>query len=58
MKPEWFKSSHSPNGGDCVEARGVAGSAEVRDSKNPENGTLSLPSSEWAALLRTAVRDR
>ncbi|WP_152486221.1 DUF397 domain-containing protein [Nocardiopsis lucentensis] len=44
------RSSHSPNGGDCVECR-YADSPEVRDSKRPDAGTPSFPASERCALL-------
>ncbi|WP_174547465.1 DUF397 domain-containing protein [Nocardiopsis dassonvillei] len=58
MNPEWTTSTYSPNGGDCIEARGVEGGAEVRDSKNREAATLSLSSSEWVALTRTVGHER
>ncbi|WP_191272252.1 DUF397 domain-containing protein [Nocardiopsis terrae] len=51
MSPEWRTSSHSPNGSDCVACRGVAGRAEVRDSKHPERATLAVPAGQWVALL-------
>lgn len=33
IPPRWKKSSHSVNGGDCVEVRGDL--AALRDTKNP-----------------------
>ena len=53
---KWRKSSRSSSaGGQCVETR-TANSAiapvEVRDSKAPEIGSLAVPRSEFAALLR------
>ncbi len=49
----WYKSSYSGgNGGDCVEvASGLPGLVAVRDSKNPEGGTLSFPPGIWQAFL-------
>lgn len=47
----WRKSSHSGGGNDCVEIAFVTGATAVRDSKDPEGGTLALPSSGWRGLL-------
>lgn len=47
---EFHKSSYSSSGGNCVEvSEGQA--TLVRDSQNPDKGTLSLPAGEWIALL-------
>lgn len=50
MNAVWRKSSFSDHQVDCVE---VAYSTEVhlRDSKNPDGGTLHLPASSWAPHL-------
>ncbi|GAB3750542.1 DUF397 domain-containing protein [Nocardiopsis nanhaiensis] len=56
MNPEWRTSTFSPNGSDCVECRGVTGSAEVRDSKHPTDVTLAVPAGPWVALLASARR--
>ncbi|MFB8761328.1 DUF397 domain-containing protein [Nocardiopsis alba] len=50
----WHKSSYSAGGGNCVEvAEGVTTS--VRDTQNRSLGHLTVPASEWAALV-SAVR--
>lgn len=53
---KWRKSSRSSSaGGQCVETRthdDVAAPVEVRDSKAPHLGSLAVPRSEFAALLR------
>ncbi|GCD43529.1 DUF397 domain-containing protein [Streptomyces paromomycinus] len=56
--PHWFKSSHSSNGGQCMEvavnlvtSRGVV---LVRDSKNPNGPSLTLPPGAWAELVAFA----
>ncbi|MFF3258470.1 DUF397 domain-containing protein [Streptomyces sp. NPDC002932] len=53
--PQWFKSSYSSNGGDCVEvavnlvaARGVV---PVRDSKNVSGPALNVPTGSFAAFV-------
>ncbi|MFE6449703.1 DUF397 domain-containing protein [Nocardiopsis dassonvillei] len=48
---DWHKSSYSPNGSNCVEAREHAGGADVRDTQNRELGQLEFAASEWTALL-------
>lgn len=48
---EWFKSSHSGSGGDCVEAAWLdAGLVGVRDSKNPTGPALVFSPAEWTAF--------
>jgi hypothetical protein len=49
----WRKSSYSSsNGGNCVEvAFSLAGAVAVRDSKNPDDGTLVLSPTAWRALI-------
>ncbi|MGW3181860.1 DUF397 domain-containing protein [Kitasatospora sp. NPDC001119] len=52
----WRKSTHSNNGGDCVEvADGYLGVMPVRDSKDPEGPALVFPADAWE-LFVTAVR--
>ncbi|MFD8088453.1 DUF397 domain-containing protein [Kitasatospora sp. NPDC059722] len=48
----WFKSSHSNNGGNCVEvAPGLLGLAPVRDSKDPEGPALIFPVEAWRSFV-------
>ncbi|MQS09605.1 DUF397 domain-containing protein [Streptomyces alkaliphilus] len=51
----WFKSSHSNNGGACVEvAANLAGSfgvVPVRDSKNPTGPVLNVPTVAFAGFV-------
>ncbi|MFE6872391.1 DUF397 domain-containing protein [Kitasatospora sp. NPDC057692] len=48
----WFKSSHSQNGGACVEvASDFPGIVPVRDSKDPQGAVLVFPSSAFAAFV-------
>ncbi|AEW98857.1 DUF397 domain-containing protein [Streptantibioticus cattleyicolor] len=58
--PRWFKSSHSDNGGDCVEvatnlvaSRGVV---PVRDSKDPSGAVLRFPADAFASFV-AGVKD-
>lgn len=55
--PEWHKSTYSPNGSNCVEAREHTGGADVRDTQNRELGHLEFTRGEWTALVN-AVRGR
>jgi len=50
----WRKSSYSSGGtGDCVEVASSSHGVVVRDSKNPEGGTLTFTSREWAVFLQS-----
>ncbi|GAB3122795.1 DUF397 domain-containing protein [Streptomyces calidiresistens] len=53
--PLWFTSSHSENGGACVEvAANLAGSlgvVPVRDSKHPQGPALVLPAASFASFV-------
>lgn len=56
---EWVKSSYSGGeGGQCLEwqpATAVeSGTVPVRDSKDPEAGTLSVGASAWSSFISFA----
>ncbi|MFE6056770.1 DUF397 domain-containing protein [Kitasatospora sp. NPDC056446] len=56
MTLDWFKSSYSSNGGQCIEvSASIPGLVPVRDSKNPEGPTLAFPVDTWSSFV-TAVR--
>lgn len=55
---EWHKSSHSPNGSDCVEVRERAHAADVRDTRHRDAGHLSFPLAEWGAFLQDLRNER
>ncbi|MGH3864341.1 DUF397 domain-containing protein [Actinokineospora sp.] len=54
MEHRWRKSSYSGNDADCVELALAAPHALVRDSKNPNNGSLKLPTTAFTDLIRVA----
>lgn len=48
----WRKSSYSTsNGGNCLEARRLAGRHDIRDSKNPAAGIITITPTTWQAFL-------
>jgi len=49
--PTWRKSSYSGAGKECVEVADSAAGALVRDSKQPELGHLTFPSTGWNTFL-------
>ncbi|GAA5064324.1 DUF397 domain-containing protein [Nocardia callitridis] len=49
---EWFKSTRSGNGHECVEVAHLAsGLVGVRDSKNPAGPALVFAPEQWDAFL-------
>ncbi|MVU78155.1 DUF397 domain-containing protein [Nocardia sp. ET3-3] len=51
----WFKSSYSESGGNCVEVAFLGdGSVAIRDSKTPTAPALIFTSAEWATFT-TAI---
>ncbi|MER7580881.1 DUF397 domain-containing protein [Kitasatospora sp. NPDC097691] len=57
-EPQWFKSSYSSNGGDCVEVAGnlvASDTVPVRDSKDPAGPALVFPAESWHSFV-SAVR--
>ena len=56
MDKRWHKSSHSANGGECVEvSEGEA--VRVRDTQNRDLGHLAVPAPEWTALMSALSGD-
>jgi hypothetical protein len=53
--PRWFKSSHSNNGGDCLEIATnlvvTSGTVPVRDSKDAHGSALAFPVPAWASFI-------
>ncbi|MFB6874706.1 DUF397 domain-containing protein [Streptomyces sp. NPDC056323] len=53
--PRWFKSSHSSNGGDCIEVAAnliaTLGVVPVRDSKNPSGPVLNASAAPFASFV-------
>ncbi|TDD80864.1 DUF397 domain-containing protein [Actinomadura darangshiensis] len=53
----WRKSTHSNNGGSCVEAATLGRAYLVRDSKDPNGPVLALACSDWASFLDALKSD-
>ncbi|MFC0848465.1 MULTISPECIES: DUF397 domain-containing protein [Streptomyces] len=53
--PQWFKSSYSNNGGNCVEIAAnlvvTSGVVPVRDSKTPNGPALSVPAGAFSSFI-------
>ncbi|MEV0082708.1 DUF397 domain-containing protein [Saccharopolyspora sp. NPDC050642] len=48
----WFKSSRSAAASDnCVEARLLDNTVQIRDSKAPHDGVLTFSSVAWSSFL-------
>ncbi|CAL2058127.1 MULTISPECIES: DUF397 domain-containing protein [Streptomyces] len=53
--PRWFTSSHSSNGGNCVEvATNIPGTVPVRDTKDRDAGTLTFRTDSWSTFVQFA----
>ncbi|HEX5495300.1 MAG TPA: DUF397 domain-containing protein [Mycobacteriales bacterium] len=53
----WIMSSRSTgNGGSCVQARRRADLIEVRNSKDPNAGTVRFTTEEWDSFLDGAKK--
>jgi hypothetical protein len=52
----WQKSSYSGSETNCVEVAMTQNVVGVRDTKDRDGGTLTLPISAWAALLENQRR--
>ncbi|MFH8382658.1 DUF397 domain-containing protein [Kitasatospora sp. NPDC018058] len=56
MTLDWFKSSYSSNGGQCIEvSNSMPGVVPVRDSKDPQGPALVFQADAWHSFV-TAVR--
>ncbi|MFI6638201.1 DUF397 domain-containing protein [Streptomyces sp. NPDC050504] len=53
--PQWFTSSYSSNGGQCIEVAAnlvaTRGVVPVRDSKNLTGPVLSIPADSFATFV-------
>lgn len=50
----WQKSSYSTANDTCVELATDGATVYLRDSKNPDAGTLALSADTWRSLLDAA----
>ncbi|MEU6171088.1 DUF397 domain-containing protein [Streptantibioticus parmotrematis] len=49
----WFTSSHSDNGGNCVEIASTQDRILVRDSKDPHGPVLTFPAPAFTAFVNS-----
>lgn len=49
----WRKSSRSGSAINCVEVALTSNNVAVRDSKNPDDGHLTVTRDQWRSFLRT-----
>ncbi|MFJ9901931.1 DUF397 domain-containing protein [Streptomyces sp. NPDC101152] len=57
---QWRKSSYSGGGegNDCVEIANLSNDIAIRDSKDPAQGTLSLPAHVFSAFIDSLATDQ
>ncbi|WP_040812577.1 DUF397 domain-containing protein [Nocardia concava] len=51
----WFKSSRSAGGKDCVEVAFLRAGVGVRDSKNPGGPALVFSGEQWDRFIASGV---
>ena len=47
---DWRKASYSNGSGQCVETASSAGTVAVRDTTDPDGGTLTFTAEAWQAF--------
>ncbi|RBQ16584.1 DUF397 domain-containing protein [Spongiactinospora rosea] len=50
-RTHWQVSSYSGANGNCVAVAFLNGRVAIRDSKNPNSGTLTFTTTEWQTFL-------
>jgi len=50
LDQSWRKSTRSGSNGQCVEARRMGDTIQLRDSKDPSGPVLSFTPGQWAAF--------
>ena len=57
LDQDWRKSTRSGSNGQCVEARRMGETIQVRDSKNTSGPVLSFTLNEWSAFTAGVKRN-
>ena len=51
LSSEWRKARYSIACGDCIEVASAERHVAVRDSKDPDGGRISYPTSSWRSFV-------
>lgn len=57
LTERWHKATRSGTNGQCVEARFLNGSIEVRNSNNPTAGSVQFTPREWETFIEAVTED-
>ena len=57
LNERWQKATRSDPNGNCVEARYLDGVVEVRNSNDPDAGSVRFSRSEWVTFIDAVDED-
>ncbi|MBT8224979.1 MAG: DUF397 domain-containing protein [Dactylosporangium sp.] len=57
LNERWHKATRSGSNGQCVEARYLDGTVEIRNSSNPQAGSVRFSRLEWETFIAAVHED-
>ena len=57
LDERWHKATRSGSNGQCVEARYVDNTVEVRNSNSPHTGSVRFTRTEWETFIAAVSED-
>lgn len=57
LDERWHKATRSGSNGQCVEARYLDGTVEVRNSNHPDDGSVRFTRGEWNTFVAAVTED-
>lgn len=57
LNHRWHKATRSGSNGQCVEARYLDSTVEVRNSNHPDDGIVRFTRMEWKTFIEAVTED-